>query len=509
MRAPVEIAQEKTMDTQQLKQLAGRIRARLEDASIELGHGQALDLIAALPGLRNWPEVQAFPNRVQACVIDVGAAGRLAFRLERKYGYSISASDLLDALLPPAERTLGAAPQIWPAGPAPGVYLTANPDAISALLARYEEATDGALLYAERAGTSHESAIDLGDNGLWSNGLTKAPSGTLIIVGPVELDQQSWEDASARIEMACLNVVNAEHRVAVLIETPTPEHLAADVALMVAERGDDDLDRAIIGWVTDDGELKEGGIRRTWPAPVEMLGIATTTAVSADVVQVLENAIGSRTTGILTFGSSSMSENPGHEIIEVGLALTDHLGPAARIMPRHRSTLAKFDDVPLAIRKLPFLPSIESAYAQGYRRFITDFNYTRSEVIERYIDNALFLTGTYAIDVDDLVMHTGRGYFPKNGWSFLNYLIAAAAITSISMPEGSWQLCDVYVKSGELAEAQAQGDRVYDFPGQNRIMRIEEQLADLINAGVVDQGNLAELGLGKRTVERLLAKLDD
>lgn len=50
------------MDTQQLKQLAGCLRALLEDSAIEIGHGQALDLSASLVGLRNWPEVQAFPG---------------------------------------------------------------------------------------------------------------------------------------------------------------------------------------------------------------------------------------------------------------------------------------------------------------------------------------------------------------------------------------------------------------------------------------------------------------
>lgn len=58
------------MDTQQLKQLAGRLRALLEDAAVEIGHSQALDLSASLVGLRNWSEVQAFPQRVQAQELD-------------------------------------------------------------------------------------------------------------------------------------------------------------------------------------------------------------------------------------------------------------------------------------------------------------------------------------------------------------------------------------------------------------------------------------------------------
>ena len=58
------------MDIQQLKLLAGRVRGLLEQSRHSIGHNQSLDLIAALPGLRNWPEVQAFPDRVAACELD-------------------------------------------------------------------------------------------------------------------------------------------------------------------------------------------------------------------------------------------------------------------------------------------------------------------------------------------------------------------------------------------------------------------------------------------------------
>ena len=69
-------ARGETMDTQQLKQLPGRLRALLEGAAVEIGLGQALDLSASLVGLRNWPEVQAFPQRVQAREHDLSATAR-------------------------------------------------------------------------------------------------------------------------------------------------------------------------------------------------------------------------------------------------------------------------------------------------------------------------------------------------------------------------------------------------------------------------------------------------
>lgn len=54
------------MDTQQLKLWAARTRDLLAEAQHTVGHNQSLDVIVALPGLRSWPEVIAFPERVQA-----------------------------------------------------------------------------------------------------------------------------------------------------------------------------------------------------------------------------------------------------------------------------------------------------------------------------------------------------------------------------------------------------------------------------------------------------------
>lgn len=186
------------MDTQQLKLMAAHIRGLLQRSDHPVGHNQALDLVAALPGLRNWPEVMAFPERVSATELDTTSTGRLAFRLNKRFGLDITAQSLL-VTLSPETRGTRRTPHIWPAGPIPGVYVTTSQAAIDALFEVYEDATDGALLYAERAGNGWASSIDLGDYGLWSSGLDRVPSGTLLVVGPLELDQQSWSDASERL----------------------------------------------------------------------------------------------------------------------------------------------------------------------------------------------------------------------------------------------------------------------------------------------------------------------
>ena len=139
------------MDTQQLKELAARLRVFLQDAAVEIGHGQALDLSASLVGLRNWPEVQAFPKRVQAQELDLSATARLAYRLGHKYKHEVSSAELLQLLLPSAHLQNASTLQIWPAGPEAGVYVTTSQAAIDALVELYQEATDGAVFYAERA----------------------------------------------------------------------------------------------------------------------------------------------------------------------------------------------------------------------------------------------------------------------------------------------------------------------------------------------------------------------
>src|ERR1700742_4325306 len=88
------------MDARQLKLLGARVRELLAEWDVAISHGQALDLVAALPGLRNWPEVIAFSGRVAAREIDLGAMDRLSRRIGAKVGDRLSprAASRLDAV---------------------------------------------------------------------------------------------------------------------------------------------------------------------------------------------------------------------------------------------------------------------------------------------------------------------------------------------------------------------------------------------------------------------------
>lgn len=285
------------MDIPQLKLLAGCVRDQLQQSSCLVGHSQALDLIAALLGLRNWPEVMAFPERVAACTLDVNAASRLAYRITKKFSLDVGAKELMALFAETGVSVPRSVLQVWPGGPLPGVYVTNSEAAISALLARYEEATDGGLVYAERAANGWGGSIDLGEYGLWSNGVDRLPSGTLLVVGPLQLDQTMWEDASQRLEMACRRVLNSEHRVAVLVNTPTPDRLFADVDLMVStiqgENGD--LHTALRGEVADDGELRDRRpFTNGYSKPVVIKARADTSAIPRTVLEPLRRELSAR-----------------------------------------------------------------------------------------------------------------------------------------------------------------------------------------------------------------------
>ncbi len=497
-RAPEYTARGETMETQQLKQLAARVRANLEDVSIAIGHGQALDLSASLVGLRNWPEVLAFPQRVRSQELDLAAVARLAYRLLHKYNHEVSPAELLQLLLPPSGKNNVAALQIWPSGPRAGVYVTTSQAAVDALIDLYQDATDGGVFYAERAGGNHGAAINLGDDGLWSSGLERIPSGTLIVLGPVELDQQSWREASDRVEMACLRAENSGHRVAILFDTPQPENLGADVITMVLDKGYDDLHDHIVGTVAEDGMLQPGLVRH-YPAPTMLPPVTDTTSLPAEVTNQLQSALAKRSKGIVALGSVDDGENHGTTSAAAVLALTEHLGPVARIMPRHRSTMSKFDQVPTAVAQLPFVASVESAYAQGYRRFLIDPRYTKSEVTARFVDDSLFIACTYAASVEELALHVGEAYGREP--SLLPRLLAAVVAIPVQAHAQLELLVDLYI-SPEGAYVD-DAEKVFDFVARHRMMRIEDQFRALVDAGAIDLAAAREAGMGHRSMKRL------
>ena len=478
------------MDISQLKLLAGLVRGLLEQHNVPVGHSQSLDLIAALPGLRNWPEVNAFPDRLAACELNAGTAARLAHRLRNKHNLELTAQELVAALSPPdSSRESGAsAPQVWPTGPAPGVYVTTSQKAIDALLHRYDDATDGELVYAEAAGSGWEGAIDLGEYGLSSKGLARVPSGTLLVVGPLELNQDSWNESAHKLEWACMHAELYGHRVAVLIDTPQPDLVFKDIALAVQRVAPEggDCNVALAGSVTEDGELLR---RSPFIQPVAALVVSTagapTDALPPRAIELLADRLQRRSTGLLILSSCVWKEHWGIEQIAAALPLTDAVGPIARIKPRNRGTPTKDMMVPDIVKELPFLASIESAYAHGYRRMLVSSGYTDFSELMKYADNVLFFVGGHSLEAEEALMETVRFRSFEDLDKVYERLVACVAVGPISVGAETVHITDVFIPGAKPLPADADFEAITKHVRKHRAIRWEDELTLLLDKGTV------------------------
>jgi hypothetical protein len=352
---------------------------------------------------------------------------------------------------------------------------------------RYEEATDGGLVYAERAGNGWEGSIDLGEYGLWSQGIDRLPSGTLLVVGPIELDQQSWNEAAERLEMACLHALDSAHRVAVLFNTPTPEMLCEDVAVLVrSARGEpSDAVTALVGMVADDGELRRRHPFATaYPEPIQTRANVGLDAFPPSTRDALRDELAMRTSGIVLFGSSEIVDHSAAEQVAAALAITEHAGPAARIMPRHRGTPAKDWLVPEAIKALPYLPSIASAYAQGYRRMVITPHYSKADELIGYED-VLFIGGTYEHNVSQIALRLIVGSAARNEAMMADRIVAVLGLLQVSGKRGQAVASDLFVRGALPKPIGTEYKELEAFLRDNRVVRWEDELASLLNSGAI------------------------
>jgi hypothetical protein len=314
------------------------------------------------------------------------------------------------------------------------------------------------------------------------------PSGTLLVVGPLELDQQSWDGTASRLETACRYALDSGHRVAVLLNSPTPETLHEDVRLMVTSRdGHVDEETALIGVVTDEGELQaRTPFSEAWPTIEQVTVTGTADALPTPLMGPLRDALAERTNGLLLFGSAVIAEHSAMDLVAASLALTERAGPAARIMARHRSTPSKDWDVPEAIRQLPFLPSIESAYAQGYRRLIYHPNYTEPELLLKYSTDALLICGTFGADVMNVFMSTMRaGSGTDKEADLLARIVAIAATVPLPSNDGIKVIADLYVATRAPIDNVVTFEEVEQFLNDNLLASWKDGLANLLDTGIV------------------------
>jgi hypothetical protein len=500
------------MDNLQLRQLAERVRSFLSNANHRVSYNQSLDLIAALPGLRNWPEVESFPDRVTACELNTRSAIRLAHRLKRKFEMDLSPLEVLAALNPQQHSKKGGrvVPEIWPAGPAPGVYVTTSQAAINALVAKYEEATDGALLYAESAANGVEAAIELGEWGLWSAGLDRVPSGTLIVVGPIELAQDEWERSSDRVLVGCTHAGLSNHRVAILARTPTPDDLCEDIRVMAKNEEDvsNYCDPALVGVVTEGGELVQRvPFARSRPAVKTQPSIAAPDAIPEPARTLLTQALQGRKSGLLILGGDSVQEHWAADLVDAALALTETAGPAARIMPRFRTNPAKDWNVPDATKQLPFVPSIESAYDRGYRRMIFDPHSTDGKILQKFADEVLFIAGTHEHEVGSIIYGGIRGTSAQQELELATRIIALLGVMRLDTKQGVRPIADLFLGSDAFPPDFSRKKEIGEYVTQSRALKWEDEVQCLIDRGEVTLTELEGVHMRSSILEQLKAQL--
>lgn len=490
------------MDTQQLKVFAERLRAYLERHNLTLKHGQMLDLIAAIPGLRNWPEVNAFPARVSAAQWDGHSADRLAKRITKLHTLSLPVDELRQALEPSAASTL----KVWPDGPVPGVYVTTLQEAIDAAIAKYEASTDGALLYAEEAGRSSNAAMDLGEYGLFSRGIDRLPSGTLVVVGPLPLTQESWNDNKDRLNAAANLAYSSSLRIAVLVETPLPDNLHSDIDLLLRP-DEEDLDSEpvdVLGVVTDSGELQvvQPFVQQRLMPPVAQ-HFTTDQRLPEVLEDALKQAVTKRPYGIIVLGITPNDE-PREALLEAALPLTEHAGPAARIQPTFRLGYGK-NDSPLSphFEGLPVYPSIESAYAHGYRRMVIEsVHHGASKAMADHSHDTCFLLTSYSTEVAGAWSTAMPRYedWPDD----LESLTAVLCVADINVTKQTFAVCDAFIAGAPRAPEGKRFGELVEHLEAHRVVRWQDQLDALLDRGKVTPAQ-AKKALRRHDVDAHLA----
>jgi hypothetical protein len=471
------------MDTQKLKVFAERLRAHLERHNLTLKHGQTLDLIAAIPGLRNWPEVNAFPARVSAAQWDSNSADRLAKRIGKLHALILPVDELHQVLEPITASVL----KIWPDGPVPGMYVTTSQEAIDAAIARYEAATDGALLYAEDAGRSSDAAIDLGEHGLFSRGMDRLPSGTLVVVGPVPLTQESWSDNKDRLNTAANLAHSSSLRVVVLAETPLPENLHSDIDLLLRpdDEGLDSKPVDVLGVVTQSGDLQvvQPFVQRR-AAPSAAPHFTTNQRLPQVLEDALRQAVAKRPYGIIVLGITP-GDTQRKALLEAVLPLTEHAGLAVRIQSTFRPGYGR-DDSPLSphFEGLPVFPSIESAYAHGYRRMVIESSHHGAgEAIARHAHEVCFLIRSFSTEVAGAWMSSLPDQIDKP--NALDVITAVLCAADVPTKAETVTICDAFVGGASSAPKDDDIDRLAEYMEEHRTVRWQEQLDALLTAGKV------------------------
>jgi hypothetical protein len=481
------------MDLEQLRLRADPLRQFLAQHQHPISHSKALDLLAAIAGLRNWPEVKAFPERVAAANLDTLAAQRLAKRIVSLDGPHVDEGALLLALDVPAPPQLA----VWPAGPRPGIYVTSGQAAALAVIERYLADTGGRMFFTEGVGWDNEYAVSLGESGIFSAGLAHAPTGTLVIA-ELQLAQEEWEQLKDRMT-AAWNAASAGMRVVVVCTTANEADLYRDVSLLTHTRGEpaDGEPNWLVGVVTDTGDLRE---QRPFVPPRR--GAKPLTGLPAPdlelpelISQKLGDALDRRgRRGLIVAGMNRDTGNT--QPLQVVAALLPRIaafGPVARIISHHRGSYGKEEEVPQVLLGVPQYSSVESAVKDGCTVILLDSAYHGGvEEIQNY-GEVLFVVPVVSLSVGRAVSMALYGPRLDDEGAIIDAMTAVICVGSVRGKDSKPLTWDMYVHVEQLAQKNAKRKKPLDLEemfDRARAIRREDQISGWLRAGIVSEKSI-------------------
>lgn len=196
------------------------------------------------------------------------------------------------------------------------------------------------------------------------------------------------------------------------------------------------------------------------------------------------------------------------EQIAAALPLTEDVGPVARIMSRNRGTPAKDMLVPDVVKGLPFMTSIESAYAHGYRRMLIDSGYADFSDLMKYSDEVLFFVGGHSLEAEDALMETVRFRGFDQLSKVYERLVACIAVGPISVGDKTVHISDVFIPGAKALQAGGEFDVIQKHVRKHRAVRWEDELTRLLDEGTVtpDQVRASLEHRRARVVDPMLTK---
>lgn len=473
------------MHIEHIRLLAKPFRALLAERNFKLSHNQALDFLASIAGLRNWPEANAMPSRLDATVPNRPAAARLARRVVDGGGPEIE----VDALLRLIAGDAGL--QVWPDGPRPGIYACTEEKAAAAAVRIYLEETGDELFFTDGVCQGEDAAIVLGEHGLSSAGLSKVARGTLVVTGPMEMNAENWEDNRARL-IAASNCAESDMRVLLVCETLDPKNLHHDLALLLRlNEPAGFVDPNLRGVVDADGQLRAleqfvGERPRPGPQTLPPPRVEAPTAVR-DAVRA---ALAVRSTGLFVASTAASHESCRWSTLEIVLPLLATLGRVALVVENTRGSYGREITPPDIILALPTYTSVESAVVDECKVIVVDFpSHPTKDQMMKFAGQALFVMTGHDLDVGSAFFHQFSDEDPER----LEALVAVVGGAGFANELDGQQLWDVYAAVPGLKQrATGKPLDTVKILEKHRAIRWEDGYSDLAQEGLIPKGLLAK-----------------